>query len=67
MTSHTDKAQALADKITAKAADALSGLDREMTIMKWPAEYRRIMWEAVAHEAANRACEAREQAGEKQK
>lgn len=50
-----EKAQALAEKIAAKAAGALSALDREMHIMKWPAEFRTIMWEAVAHEAMSRA------------
>ncbi len=49
------KAQVLAEKIVAKAADTLAILDREMTIMKWPAEFRKIMWEAIAHEATNRA------------
>ncbi len=61
MTSHEDKAkaQALANKITSKAEDALSGLDREMAIMKWPAEFRAIMWEAVVELAARRAAGAR--------
>jgi hypothetical protein len=47
--------EALADRITKKAADTLAGLDREMTIMKWPPEFRSIMWEAVAAEARARA------------
>lgn len=59
MASHEVKAQALADKITAKARDALSGVDREMSIMKWPAEFRAIMWDAVAELASRRAAEAR--------
>lgn len=55
MTSHADKAQALAVKITGKAEDALAGLEREMAIMKWPAEFCAIMWSAVAETAARRA------------
>lgn len=54
MTSN-EKAEAVAAKITAKVVDTLADLDREMSIMKWPAEFRTIMWEAVAHEAMNRA------------
>lgn len=49
------KAEALAAKITAKAEDTLAALDREMTIMKWPAEFRAIMRGAVAHAASLRA------------
>lgn len=52
-------AEAVATKIEKKVEDALYGLDREMTIMKWPPEYRSIMWEAVAQEATRRACAAR--------
>jgi len=49
----------LADKITAKAEEALAGIEREMTIMKWPDEFRAIMWGAVADIAARRAAAAR--------
>ena len=45
---HEERALALAGKIAAKAEDALFGLEREMTINKWPAEFRKIQWEAVA-------------------
>lgn len=55
----TDKANALAEKITQKAVDTLEGLDREMTLMKWPADFRVIMWGAVADLAANRRAEAK--------
>jgi hypothetical protein len=30
-------------KISAKAEQTLAGIDREMTIMKWPDEYRAII------------------------
>lgn len=70
MKQSTAKAEALAEKIAAKAADALSAIDREMAIMKWPAEFRAIMWGAVAHEARNREADCKwpastEGAGEK--
>lgn len=61
MSTHTEKATDLAEKITAKAEDALDGLDREMVVMKWPAEFRAIMWEAVAAVASNRAAAAKEE------
>lgn len=51
-----EKAQALAEKITSKAEDALSGIDQE--IMKWPAEFRAIMWGAVVEVASLRRSEA---------
>ena len=64
MTSHADKAQALAEKITQKAHDAFAGVEREMMIMKWPAEFRAIMWHAIAVHANNRRVEAdREERG----
>lgn len=56
MTSHTDKAQALAGKITKKAEDTLATLEWEMA--KWPAEFRAIMWGAVADIAFKRRVEA---------
>ena len=58
MTSHEDRAAALAEKITARAHDALSSLEREMIIMKWPAEFRAIMWGAVEAIAFQRKVEA---------
>lgn len=48
------RAEVLAEKIAKKAKDALADLDREMDIMKWPPEFRAILWGAVAHEAALR-------------
>jgi hypothetical protein len=56
---HLRKAEAVAEKIAAKAEDALANLDREMIIMKWPQEFRVIMWDAVAHAASLRAADAR--------
>lgn len=55
MTTHAEKAIDLAEKITAKAEDALGALSVEMAIKKWPAEFRAIMWEAVAEIATRRA------------
>lgn len=56
---------ALATKIVGKASDTLSALDREMKIMKWPNEFRVIMWEAVAAEAQARAASLVPHHGEK--
>lgn len=56
MTTHTDKAAALAEKIAAHAEDALRPLEWQMT--KWPAEYRAIMWGAVADIARKRQFDA---------
>lgn len=58
----SDKAAALAEKITTKAEAALSGIEREMLIMKWPAEFRAIMWGAVADIAFKRRVEAEQAA-----
>lgn len=60
MNSHVDKAIAVAAKITKKAEDALAGLEREMAIMKWPSEFRAIMWGAVVEIASRRASSARD-------
>lgn len=51
--------KSLADKITAKAEETLARLEHEMTFMKWPAEFRGIMWEAVAIVATQRAKKAK--------
>lgn len=53
------KAEALAAKITAKAEETISGLEREMALMQWPQEFRAIMWSAVALHATLREQEAR--------
>jgi len=50
----------VADKIAAKAAALLDPLEREMIIAKWPAEFRVIMWEAVATTATQLAAESKE-------
>lgn len=59
MTKHEEKAQAVADKVMKKAGDALDNLEWEMTIMRWPPEFRVIMWSAVAEIANQRAQAAR--------
>lgn len=57
MDSHIQKAVDVADKVVARADDALSSLDREMA--PWPAEFRAIMWDAIAAIATSRANDAR--------
>ncbi len=57
--SHAERSIALADHITAKAEEAVADLDREMALRKWPAEFRAIMWDAVAIVASSRAASAR--------
>lgn len=59
MTNHDKRAVDLADKIVAKAEESLASIEREMIIMKWPAEFRAIMWGTVADIASKRADEAR--------
>ena len=59
MSEHLQKSIALASRISGKAEDALSRLDAEMNMMKWPAELRAIMWDAVADLATIRAKEAK--------
>lgn len=53
------KAEAVAEKIAKKAEDTLAALEREMDIMKWPPEFRAIMWGAVAHAATLREHESK--------
>lgn len=53
MTSHMTKAIEVADRITTMAEGALAGLERQMA--GWPAEYRAIVWGAVADIASRRA------------
>lgn len=60
MTSQMERAVALATKISAKAEETLSRTQTEMDIMKWPAEFRAIMWEAIADAARIRAEAARQ-------
>jgi F420-0:gamma-glutamyl ligase len=47
------KVISIADKVVTMAEGALAGLDR--VIVDWPAEFRAIMWEAVADIATRRA------------
>lgn len=55
--SHITKSIDLADKITSMAEDHLRSLD--LTISHWPAEFRAIIWDAVALTAQARAKDAR--------
>ena len=50
-----------ASKIAAMAEGSLAGLERVM--VGWPAEFRVILWEAVAHTATLRAEAARDPVG----
>lgn len=50
-----DRANALANKITAKAQETLAGLAIEMAMRGWAPEFRKIMWDAVAKVAAGYA------------
>lgn len=54
---HLERSIDIADKITSLAEDGLRGLDR--TISAWPAEFRAIVWDAVALTAQSRAKDAR--------
>jgi hypothetical protein len=47
----------VASKIAVMAEGSLAGLERVM--VDWPAEFRVILWEAVAHTATLRADAAR--------
>jgi hypothetical protein len=55
MSEHLQRSIALATKISAKAEETLAKLEHEMNVMKWPDEYRAIMWEAVADTARIKA------------
>ncbi len=57
MTDHARKAIKTADRIVSLAEDGLRGIDR--TIDAWPAEFRAIIWDAVADIASRRARVAR--------
>lgn len=54
-----DQTKLLADKIALKAEKALAPLQDEMVLMKWPAEFRAIMWAAVVEYARRLEAEAR--------
>lgn len=60
MSDHLEKSIALAAKISAKAEDTLARLDLEMNMAKWPAQFRVVMWEAVADLATIRARDAKQ-------
>lgn len=54
---HAEKAMSVADRVVSLAVDGLRGVDR--TISAWPAEFRAIVWDAVADIASRRAEDAR--------
>lgn len=47
----------VADRVVSLAQDGLQGIDR--TVSAWPAEFRAIIWDAVADIASRRAAAAR--------
>lgn len=47
-----------AERLLQKAEGALDPLAREMKVMRWPPEFRAILWDAVARRAALLAAEA---------
>lgn len=57
MSDHAQRAVAVADQVVSLAEDGLRTVDR--TIAAWPAEFRAIIWDAVAQIAYQRAAEAR--------
>ena len=58
-TDREKKALSIAEQIAKLSVVALAPLEREMEIMKWPAEFRKIVWESVAGDAMTRASEAK--------
>lgn len=59
MTTHMQKSISIADQVVSLAEDGLRSIDR--TIAAWPAEFRVIIWEAVADIATRRAAAAKKQ------
>ena len=56
---HIEKTVNVAAQISAKAEKVLDGMEFEMNFMKWPNDFRAIMWEAIADAANIRARQAR--------
>lgn len=50
--------QDVAEKIAKKAQESLDDLRLEMTLRKWPADFRAIMWRAVSETALGLAMDA---------
>ena len=48
----------VAEKVAKKAAELCAPLELEMAFAKWPREFRKIMWDAVAYHATILAQEA---------
>jgi len=57
MNNHAVKSIALADKIVSFAEDGTRSIDR--AVAAWPAEFKAIIWDAVAEIAKQRAAVAR--------
>lgn len=55
------KAISVADRIISLAEDGLRGVDR--AVAAWPADFRAIIWDAVADIASRRAAAARDAVG----
>jgi hypothetical protein len=58
MSSHTEKAISIADRVVSLVEDGLRPIER--TVAAWPAEFRAIIWEAVADVASRRALAIRQ-------
>lgn len=58
MSDHAQRSISLADKVVSFAMDGTRGIDR--AIAAWPAEFRALIWDAVAAIATARAKEARD-------
>ena len=56
------RAISLADKAVSFAEDGTRGIDR--AIAAWPAEFRALIWDAVAAIATSRAADARDRVSE---
>ncbi len=58
--SDLDRATAVARKLSAKAEDALAGIEREMILMEWPAEFQKMIWLAISSLAIAKAMKGTE-------
>ena len=58
MSNHAQKAIALANQVVSFAEDGTRAIDR--SIASWPAEFRAVIWDAVAAIAVQRAKNARD-------
>lgn len=56
---HLKRSVDLAEKISAKAEEALADIEREMILNRWPDDFRAIMWETISTVALSRAAQRR--------